>query len=256
MRLSYYGGGHYDSIVNPWHAEQILRRKPGELEDYTIARSKERTRANAVARGRIGISSIAEVQRISDQLATEQAAVDAALQESRRLYLNRDYDDLETSLNLSMRTASSSARERERESKGEDISPIGRQPAAASSSSSSSSSSSLPLPFKDGEDVAEALDTDVVAVQGELLRSVTEQSEREYLEKAILSSLATETILSEDDMLQQVQLASAKDFEMDQEKHFLELAAANSHEGASLPSSHRARCANYSSIQERIMMRR
>ena len=42
------------------------------------------------------------MHRISDQEATDQATLELALQESRRLYANRDYDDLETSLLLSI----------------------------------------------------------------------------------------------------------------------------------------------------------
>jgi len=54
MRLSYYGGGHYDSIVSPWHADQITHRKPGELEDFTIARSKERSRSRTATAAALG----------------------------------------------------------------------------------------------------------------------------------------------------------------------------------------------------------
>lgn len=48
------------------------------------------------------------MQRFSDQEATDQATLELALQESRRLYANRDYDDLETSLLLSISSTSPS----------------------------------------------------------------------------------------------------------------------------------------------------
>ena len=71
------------------------------------------------------LPALSDVQRISDQEATEQATLDLALQESRQLYANRDYDDLETSLLLSISTAGASSSssftplqgEKERESK-------------------------------------------------------------------------------------------------------------------------------------------
>lgn len=48
------------------------------------------------------MSTLSDVHRISDQEATDQVTLELALQESRRLYANRDYDDLETSLLLSI----------------------------------------------------------------------------------------------------------------------------------------------------------
>ena len=103
-------------------------------------------------------------------------------------------------------------------------------------------------------------DTDILAVQGELLRSVTEQSEREYIDKAIVSSLVEggrnlteeevldKAILSsfavddrasnlhsvvadaestEDELLQQAQLASAREFEANQEKQIQALTSTD-----------------------------
>ena len=48
------------------------------------------------------MSTLSDVHCISDQEATDQVTLELALQESRRLYANRDYDDLETSLLLSI----------------------------------------------------------------------------------------------------------------------------------------------------------
>jgi len=101
-------------------------------------------------------------------------------------------------------------------------------------------------------------DTDILAVQGELLRSVTEQSEREYIDKAIVSSLvdggqnlteeeildkailssfadvdgasslhSVDADLTEDESLQQAQLASAREFEANQEKQFQALTSTD-----------------------------
>lgn len=107
------------------------------------------------------LSTLGDVQRFSDQEATDQATLELALQESRRLYANRDYDDLETSLLLSISSSTPTL------------------PSAAAASST----------FDRESKVQDAIDTDILAVQGELLRSVTEQSEREYLDTAIVSSL-------------------------------------------------------------------
>ena len=103
-------------------------------------------------------------------------------------------------------------------------------------------------------------DTDILAVQGELLRSVTEQSEREYIDKAIVSSLVeggrnlteeevldkailssfaaddrasnlhsvvADAELTEDELLQQAQLASAREFEANQEKQIQALTSTD-----------------------------
>lgn len=57
--------------------------------------------------------------------------------------------------------------------------------------------------------VLDAADSDIVAVQGELLRSVTEQSEREYIDKAIMSSLVEgSSNLSEEEMIDKAIISS------------------------------------------------
>lgn len=97
MRLSYYGGGHYDSIIDGHHAEHLLTRKPGEVEELRINASRNRF-ILASSRGGSAGNDVAAVRAMSDLEATEAMTLEAALQESRRLHKNREYDDLETCL--------------------------------------------------------------------------------------------------------------------------------------------------------------
>ena len=64
--LSYYGGGHYDSILGPDY--QVLSLTPGTAEDARIALS---------LRGATGFD---ETKQMSDVLATEQDQLQDALQ--------------------------------------------------------------------------------------------------------------------------------------------------------------------------------
>ena len=77
LRLSYYGGGHYDSIIDAKHSDQLLLSVPGEAETLALTRVTERV---ALASSN---SPLEEATRQSDRQATEEAAVDLAVQMSR-----------------------------------------------------------------------------------------------------------------------------------------------------------------------------
>jgi len=72
MRLSYYGGGHYDSVVGPDHAIHLLRSAPGTAEDLRICTTAQR-----------GARVLEETKQQSDVSATEGAELSAALAQSR-----------------------------------------------------------------------------------------------------------------------------------------------------------------------------
>jgi len=82
MRLSYYGGGHYDSLVGPGHAENLVTSPPGAIEDVRIDQSARRAAAG-------------EETKASDALATEEAEMDMALAASRE-----DFDRMDGDLDL------------------------------------------------------------------------------------------------------------------------------------------------------------
>jgi OTU domain-containing protein 5 len=83
IRVSYYGGGHYDSIIGPDHMHQIMRTPPGAAEDTRIALS-----------GQWLPGGIEEGKLQSDVLATEQSQLHDALQASREDFDRLDEIDL------------------------------------------------------------------------------------------------------------------------------------------------------------------
>jgi hypothetical protein len=78
IRLSYYGGGHYDSVVGPDWQPNLLRSPPGELEARTIERQ---ARARALGAGSGG--SVHAALAASEAEAAEAATLRAALDASR-----------------------------------------------------------------------------------------------------------------------------------------------------------------------------
>ena len=99
MRLSYYGGGHYDSIVREGEPGVLYCEPPGQLEDAAISRSRSRTR-DAPREERRAVEA-------SDVEATDAARVEAALDLSRRDFEAHDVD-LEQTLRLSLEAAPTS----------------------------------------------------------------------------------------------------------------------------------------------------
>ena len=75
MRLSYYGGGHYDSLVNDSDEFDPLA-DPGSRELLALQKARAR-KTNADASSALAVS---------DAEATERAAVEQALSASRAAY--------------------------------------------------------------------------------------------------------------------------------------------------------------------------
>lgn len=98
MRLSYYGGGHYDSLVRVGGrdgGEAGGGEVPGMVENRALEMAQQR-QAASTGRGAFGME---ESKQRSDQEATEEAAVEAALKASREDF--DSFTDLETALELS-----------------------------------------------------------------------------------------------------------------------------------------------------------
>ncbi|CAM9213380.1 unnamed protein product, partial [Phaeothamnion confervicola] len=168
VRLSYYGGGHYDSVVSCTDLPAHERHPPGAVEDEAIARSRARvagalgsnggggggggassSAAAAAESARSGGGLLEAVSRRSDELATEQAALDLALLSSRDEF-DAQFDDLEGALCASMEH-------------------IERQEAA--------------------NVAAVAQDSELIALQEQMLRSAQTQSEEDQLQKALRASM-------------------------------------------------------------------
>ena len=209
IRLSYYGGGHYDSIVCPSHAAQVLHKTPGELEDAHIMRSKERRLSRAHSNTLPPIytdnspEGLAEAQRVSDQEATERATLDQVIRQSRDAYVRTEYDDLETCLLLSLQQHAHSSYQ----GRG---GPVLKEDPADSTSVAPASSTDSKIDLVDPE--AEAA----------LLRTIQEQSERDYYENALISSLTAEgkvddSALTEAALLDLVKQESERDARQEHE---------------------------------------
>jgi OTU domain-containing protein 5 len=159
IRLSYYGGGHYDSVVgSDWEAN-LLRESPGEREDRIIAHARRRNDSVAVG------GAIAT-------LDPDAAALDAALDASRAAFDECD-SNVDVALLLSM----------------------GVDPATAAlvapSESAGGIESAIVSRIID--------ETEAEATQRALLEQVQRQSEEEQLRLALSQSAAMQPTVEEDD---------------------------------------------------------
>ena len=144
MRLSYYGGGHYDSVVSSADPPP-LSLVPGQLEDTAIQRAENRQ----------GMAGGVELStRLSDEEATEQAALDLVLKASREGF-DAQFEDLEATLKASLEHFDKEAADQ-----------------------------------IEAHDVQTAEQTsDLTAVQEQMYRDAAQQSEDELLKKAVEASL-------------------------------------------------------------------
>ena len=216
LRLSYYGGGHYDSIIDAKHSDQLLQTVPGEAETLALTRVTERV---ALASSSFPLM---EATRLSDYQATEQAAVDLAVEMSCNDNERFDWqEDLETCLSMSLEDSySGSARDsaavtanRSRQSNTENGSVLAsaNQPAHSDSSMSSSTSVTNTAGQREGSEANQS--ASLIAIQGDILRTVAAESERDYLERAMLSSLTDDSLAVEQQLLDQARLESIADAE-------------------------------------------
>ena len=147
MRLSYYGGGHYDSVVAAHHENHLIRTAPGVEEDRRLD----------LVRQRVAAGGFEETKQLSDVHATEQAQLAMALQASRNTFDNLD-DDLDVifaaQTELAIAAADNDQMDQEMlqqalnvsastSAAADDDDPMLEQALAASAASSSSFSSAL-----------------------------------------------------------------------------------------------------------------
>lgn len=183
IKLSYYGGGHYDSLFDDAHRRALLRTAPGTVEQAAIARcGRRRVAASAVAD-----ADILDLKARSDAEATERAALDMAIQISRHEHLGWASEDLDASLLLALEASTTLS--------GKPSAPSSANGNASTSGNARDDDGVMKTPPSAHALTGEALSdaaADLVAVQQDLIRTVTEQSEREYIEKAILASVLTD----------------------------------------------------------------
>jgi hypothetical protein len=155
--------------------------------------------------------SVENVRQMTDVAATEQAALDMALQESRRVQIDSEYDDLETTLMLSIKdfnVASVSGKANQ-----------ASQGLQSPNRSSNSVGTSHRFNGNNHNANHEANPNEIVrlAAQDNILETVQRQSENEYLESVLLNSLVNESkqeVGSQEDeelLLQQAILQSQLD---------------------------------------------
>ena len=251
LRLSYYGGGHYDSIVDSKHCDQLLLSAPGVAETLALNRVTERV-AIALASSTIPLENVI---RQSDTQATEQeqAALDLAVQMSQNDTRFDWQDDLETCLSMSLEESYSkknkswgsegrdggrvmindrldgknnSSRDMHGQSQGQgqgqsnighigSLGYVGQGQIESEINNTNTLGNTNTMGNTDiniGTNIDTDVDTDadaaLIAMQGDILRTVAAESEREYLERAMLISLSDETQSVEEELMRQVRLES------------------------------------------------
>ncbi len=199
MRLSYYGGGHYDSVCGRDHRQAILRLHPGAQEDNKI----RSVRANPLA-----------VNTNSEREAINNAALNAALKISREeKFMSWADQDLETILLLSLNLLDDAS---------------DKKPSSGRRGDDKKQEQLHEDALIDRSSVEKI--SDIVATQSELLRNVRDESERSHLEDDLLqqacdASLHDVGVHDEDleralneSLLNKIEIAEAKQFDMYQDE--------------------------------------
>jgi len=186
--LSYYGGGHYDSIVDPGSNNAILRRTPGDAEDDAVARVRARS-AMAVTSG--GLNNM---RRSTDTEATERELLDIAIQVSRNEHLAWAEEDLAYSLAMSL-DSNSEHSSGEEKSEGSILQSL------------SSSVMSRRQLLGDTDQNTNLL----VSQEGQILDRIARESEKEFIENEILKTITAETTLNEEEEIRRAKQESLVD---------------------------------------------
>lgn len=216
MRLSYYGGDHYDSVYGRDHRQVILQLYPGIQEDNKIrsVRGRPLTTADPV------VTKISSVERE----AVDNAALNAALKISREeKFMSWADQDLETILLLALNLTDDACDKKANGGRGDEKK---REEFHEDDMIDSSSVEKI---------------SDIVATQSELLRNVRDESERTYLENDLLqqacsASLHDASLHDEDleralneSLLTKIEVAEAKQLDLYQdEEEMLRIALQES----------------------------
>jgi hypothetical protein len=182
LRLSFYGGGHYDSLVGADFASHLLTSRPGEHEAAVLERAQRweqrrlqtqagaqaGTEAEAVGSGAAPVPN-AGSPRAPEESDAEQALLQAAVEESRHAFEHADAS-LDAALLRSMGIADDDAAEWEAEGES-----VGSGAASRRGSLSGTTATGA------GDDVAQALRES---------RAAAEAAEAALVEQALADSLA------------------------------------------------------------------
>ncbi|CAI5741146.1 unnamed protein product [Peronospora destructor] len=154
IRLSYYGGGHYDSLVGHNHPVNLIRETPGLWEQRHIEYSR-RINSREIRDGVIGVEQ--QVQAQSDRERTEVEQLEHILMLSRS-----EFDAMDTSLEEILKLS---------------LAVHGGEALSAQA-------------HQESEEIKEATrESEVAAIQAELLAKAKAESEEEQLKSAIQASL-------------------------------------------------------------------
>ncbi|GAB9474936.1 hypothetical protein Gpo141_00012048 [Globisporangium polare] len=172
IRLSYYGGGHYDSLVGLNHSVNCIRDPPGEWEHRHIEYSRRintrvRDHDDTAATSEEGV--VRQVAAESDRETTEMAQLEETLLLSRTEFdgMNSNLDD---TLKLSLQEYESSVA-------ASSASDAGPAPAAVGAS--------------DRELDEATRESEMAAIQADLIAKAKQVSEEDLVKQAIEASLET-----------------------------------------------------------------
>ncbi len=225
MRLSYYGGGHYDSVCGRDHRQVLLKLHPGVLEDTKIRSVRTRPLTANADPSMNKISS-------NERDAIENAALNAALKISREeKFMSWADQDLETILLMSLNLM--------------DDTHYASDKKAYNGSSRSNEKKQEQYHEDDMIDRSSVEKiSDIVATQSELLRNVRDESERNYLENDLLqqacdASLYDTSVYDEEleralneSLVSKIEVAEAKQLDLYQdEEELMRLALEESLKG-------------------------
>ncbi|KAE9346955.1 hypothetical protein PR003_g7171 [Phytophthora rubi] len=164
IRLSYYGGGHYDSLVGPDHVPNLIRETPGEWEQRHIGYS-HRINSRETRDDVTGVEQ--QVQAQSDRERTDVEQLEQILMLSRN-----EFDAMDASLEETLKLSLS-------EHGGE------ASPAHAN---------------REHDDIEEATrESEMAAIQAELLAKAKAESEEEQIKTAIQASLGGHALVGDGD---------------------------------------------------------
>ncbi|GMF40158.1 unnamed protein product [Phytophthora fragariaefolia] len=167
IRLSYYGGGHYDSLVGTDHEANLIHETPGQWEQRHIGYSR-RINSRETRNEVTGVEQ--QVQAQSDSERTEVEQLEQILM----------FDSMDASLEETLKLSLADHR-------GE------ASPAQAN---------------REREDIEEATrESEMAAIQAELLAKAKAESEEEQMKTAIQASLNGHTLVSDGDFESQMSAA-------------------------------------------------
>mmetsp|Transcript_32714 Transcript_32714/g.40175 ORF Transcript_32714/g.40175 Transcript_32714/m.40175 type:complete len:517 (-) Transcript_32714:839-2389(-) len=110
MRLSFYGGGHYDSIIGPSHRENLLVRE-GSFEKNRIEMARARKIGTKVRGSNLlHKDSVNDSEIMHNRHVMNEELLEEAIRISRQQYYDNGSRDIEQTLKESLQTAAGSTR--------------------------------------------------------------------------------------------------------------------------------------------------